>query len=101
MSSIRKVDIMDEKASELKFKEFIYWVDEDGEDRLCGDLFTVKEFLSMIASKSIMNDDGHGKLATTTQESNVYVMPSDMFHKNGALNFKFPEWATHVIWFNK
>lgn len=99
MSSV--IDWLFDRKEELKFKDFVYYKNEKEILELSGDLFSKKDFLSMVANGSLIDYDGHGKLATETQESNVYVRPSMMFHKNGALKFKFPKWATHVIWFNR
>lgn len=98
---MKKVSIEDEKAPELKFRDFSRWKNAPEKGEIIGDLMTVKEFLSIVASGGFNDYDGHGKLATEIAESNVYIKPSDMFHKNGALKFKFPKWATHIIWFNK
>ena len=57
---------------------------------------TIDKFRRLV-QRGLLNDgDGHGKLATFDSKSNVMIMPSDMEDGN-----KFPEWATHMIWFNK
>jgi hypothetical protein len=62
-----------------------------------GDLFTMEEFIDDCDSGCMTDYDGTGRLATAQQVSNVYVSPSD-FEYEGV---KAPEWATHVMWFNK
>ena len=106
MSTMKNESMLDfmKKKSEmegLKFRDFSRWTSGEEEGEIIGDLLPLKEFLNMVANGCFIDYDGHGKLATDIAESNVYIMPSDVFHKNGALKFKFPKWATHVIWFNK
>lgn len=60
-----------------------------------GDLMTSKEFASSVKSSFFTSWDGSGYWATITEmdrESPVFV--DDKFTKK-------PEWATHVMWFNK
>ncbi len=53
---------------------------------------TTKEFKEMVQCKTVTNDDGCGVWATYSQASDQYVDCSKL---------KVPEWATHVVWFNK
>ncbi len=61
-----------------------------------GDLFTVPEFIQYCDTRSFIDSDGVGHLATATRESNVSIYPSEV-RKTLTLN----PWATHVMWFNK
>ncbi len=60
-----------------------------------GDHMTLEEFKS-VAERGMFTDyDGFGELATSTQCSDVVIKPSDV----GSM--PIPEWATHVMWFNR
>jgi hypothetical protein len=61
-----------------------------------GDLFTMEQFRQDCADGYFIDYDGSGCLATATGMSREVIYPS-MF-KQGVV---FPEWATHVVWFNK
>lgn len=52
------------------------------------------EFVGGVISGGFTDDDGHGVYATATHRSKITVVPSQV-------NLKRPEWATHVLWFNK
>lgn len=55
-----------------------------------GDHFSVDEFQSLEACNAITPDDGCGYYATESFMSDVGVFASHI-----------PEWATHVVWFNR
>lgn len=55
-----------------------------------GEHMTFDEFYGGISSGCITDDDGSGYWATDTRCSNMYVFEN-----------KRPEWATHVVWYNK
>jgi hypothetical protein len=55
---------------------------------------TWSEFVGGVISGGLTDDDGHGVYATATHRSKITVVPSQV-------NLKRPEWATHVLWFNK
>lgn len=61
-----------------------------------GDLITVDEFLKAVESRSLMDYDGHGYWATVFEyDETVKVQPSTV-----GLSYR-PEWATHLVWFNR
>ena len=57
-----------------------------------GDLMTIAEFMRRVFSDALTENDGSGKWATTTQMSDKVI---------DFCNIKQPDWATHVVWFNK
>ena len=61
-------------------------------------LKTMEEWIANVEAGGFIDYDGFGLLATTTTESNIDVKPSQV--KDGKLP-NLPEWATHVLWFNK
>lgn len=69
-------------------------IDEDDKD----DHYTWEQFVQMVDSGAIIDDDGFGDLATATQKAtNIHISPS------GLRRDKKPprEWATHVVWYNR
>lgn len=60
-----------------------------------GDHMTMKDWLDAVEFGAFIDYDGHGELATINQVSNILIFPSE------AKNYKFPEWATHIVWYNK
>lgn len=67
-----------------------------------GDLIPIKEWINTVNCGGFTDYDGSGQLATKRNDgqwlvSNQHVYPSDVTF----LKLKFPEWATHVLWFNK
>jgi hypothetical protein len=61
------------------------------DEELC--MFSIEDFDLACRGGSFNDMDGDGRWATATQKSNQTVSPST---RNNA-----PEWATHVVWFNK
>lgn len=61
-----------------------------------GDHMTMARFVLHVESGCFVDSDGFGQLATATGESPEYVLPSHV--KDG---LKPPEWATHVVWYNR
>jgi hypothetical protein len=59
-----------------------------------GDHMTRESFLSDVEDGGFIDYDGHGHLATADQETNWIVKPS-------TANEPWPEWATHVVWYNR
>ena len=55
-----------------------------------GDLYDLNEWDLMVESGAIISDDGSGVWATATEQSDMSVWEGGT-----------PEWATHVMWFNK
>lgn len=72
-----------------------------------GELMTIDVWCTMVEIGSLIDYDGHGKLATSSEVSDIMVIPSDygtVYRISGfALNHKFniPVWATHVVWYNR
>jgi hypothetical protein len=61
-----------------------------------GDIFPIKQFISMCESGGFIDSDGFGNYATKTQISDIEIYPSDVVkHKSIRTDF------THVVWFNK
>jgi farnesyl diphosphate synthase len=54
---------------------------------------TWDEFCTAMKNGSISDDDGDGDFATATHVSDVHVPSTTIWKK--------PEWATHVLWYNK
>ena len=67
-----------------------------GVNFLTGKLMTIEQFRIHVKEGNLNDGDGFGYLGMIDKESNVYIMPSDMEDGN-----VFPEWATHVIWYDK
>lgn len=53
------------------------------------DLMTIADYIEAVDRGFLSSDDGSGYWATATGKSSISV------------NRKQPEWATHVMWFNK
>ncbi|MBD99755.1 MAG: hypothetical protein CMO34_07940 [Verrucomicrobia bacterium] len=62
-----------------------------------GDLMTVSDFKECVECGGFIDYDGHGVLATLEEQSDILVWPST----SKELNYEFPEWATHVRWYNR
>ena len=60
-----------------------------------GTHMTYKEFVGHVESGGFINYDGFGELATADEVSNKTINPSDV----GIM--EIPEWATHVVWYNR
>ncbi len=59
-----------------------------------GDLMTVSEFREHCESGMFIDYDGHGYPATEKQmDGGVTIRPSS--------RTLIPEWATHIVWFNR
>lgn len=70
-----------------------------------GDLMTIERFSDCVKSGSFIDYDGYGYWATETQCSSLSVKPSQ-FYKSKKICGKDisdlkPEWATHIVWFNR
>lgn len=61
------------------------------------DLMTWEEFMDCVESGFFIDYDGHGELATSDSVSDVRVYPSEA----GRPDYKRPDWATHVVWYNR
>ena len=64
-----------------------------------GDLIPLSRFISLCKSGALIGFDGDGEFATADgmpRERN-WVFPSTVRREG----FKAPEWATHVLWFNR
>lgn len=62
-----------------------------------GTLILVEDWLDSCKDGFFIDYDGWGYWATEFQMSNIRVNPSDTENPE----FNPPEWATHVMWFNK
>ncbi len=60
-----------------------------------GEHMPLAEFLQAVTSNCFIDYDGYGELATATEVSNVTISPSQVG------STAFPEWATHVMWYNR
>ena len=69
-----------------------------------GNHMTWVHFCELVADGSLMDDDGSGELATSSQTSDMEVYPSRIKKLNkeepSATPLAHP-WATHVVWYNK
>lgn len=63
-----------------------------------GDHMTWDDFAESCEDGSFIDYDGDGHLATADKCSNITVLPSML--EDGS-NWKKPDWATHVVWYNK
>jgi hypothetical protein len=65
--------------------------------KICEDacLMTREEFMNDVETNSLIDYDGFGEFATETEVSDIPVSPSEV------KNIKWPDWATHVCWYNK
>ena len=67
-------------------------------------LMTLEEWKDNVEWGGFIDYDGFGYFATATQESNIEVYPSDYW--NGPMKEKQhawyqPDWATHIVWYNR
>jgi hypothetical protein len=60
-------------------------------------LLTKEDFIEDVRMGGFIDDDGVGEFATADQVSTHEVYPSDISFPG----FVWPEWATHVLWYNK
>jgi hypothetical protein len=60
-----------------------------------GYLMPLQEWKDCVKCGGFIDYDGYGELATETQTSNMMISPSEM------KNYNFPEWATHIMWYNR
>jgi hypothetical protein len=58
-----------------------------------GDLFEIEDFLEQVKNNCFKPYDGEGNYATKNKISNI---PFDFNH-----DLDHPDWATHIVWFNK
>jgi hypothetical protein len=63
-----------------------------------GHSIPIDEFMNSVRRGSFIDYDGFGYFATATQESNIEVFPSMLAELKPE---DFPEWATHIRWFNR
>lgn len=67
-----------------------------------GDLIPVDEWVKMCESGGFIDYDGHGNFAMQRGDlvwlaSHAKIYPSDITR----LKLAKPDWATHVLWFNR
>ena len=60
-----------------------------------GDLMTLKEWKECVECGGFIDYDGHGRLATKTEKSDILIRPSQ------SKSMVIPAWATHVVWCNR
>lgn len=60
-----------------------------------GDLMTIESFIENCEGGGFIDYDGSGNYATTTEESNITIYPSDIISGDYRKDF------THVMWYNK
>jgi len=61
-----------------------------------GDCMTIEEWESNCRTRSFIDSDGSGYFAKNEKRSNVTASPSSVTRGDSP-----PDWATHVVWFNK
>lgn len=65
---------------------------------LVGDLMTKEEFIAHVDSGMFIDYDGWGNVAdVNVYDGNIVVRPSEVLYDD----FDWPEWATHVVWYNR
>jgi hypothetical protein len=64
-------------------------------DFKCGDLIPLQEWIDCVKCGGFIDYDGYGELATETQTSNIMISPSEY------KNYDFPDWVTHIMWYNR
>jgi len=79
-------------------RKTVKFADIDPED---GCLMTRDEFVLGVGSNAFTDDDGFGELATENQVSDEEIHPSWLVRPEGESGFNWPDWATHVLWYNK
>ena len=62
-----------------------------------GEKMTLQAWINDVECGGFIDYDGFGQLATNTEMSNIEIYPSEFLKKEVVP----PEWATHVIWFNR
>jgi len=65
------------------------------EDITCGIHMTLEKWLETVRCGGFIDYDGSGELATADKVSGINIYPSQ------AENYIFPDWCTHIVWFNK
>jgi len=65
----------------------------------CGDIMPRHEFIECVECGGFIDYDGMGNFATETmvEDSGDWLKPSHLSRPD----FVWPEWATHVCWYNK
>ena len=77
-----------------------------------GDVMPLESFIDCVKSGGFIDYDGHGYLSDGKRMSNMIVVPSkfeqgqtsifDILVEHNEMTWgRIPEWATHVVWFNK
>lgn len=61
------------------------------------DLMSQSDWLDAVESGSLTDDDGYGVLATDVLKSDIVINPSDYSKED----YDWPNWATHVVWYNR
>ena len=64
----------------------------------CGTVMTVKDWLGCVENGGFIDYDGSGSLCRDGKwESETGISPSDIT----VFKVTIPEWATHVVWYNR
>jgi len=64
------------------------------------EIMKLDDFILNCISGAFINYDGHGYYGTEKWESDKIIMPSTVILIN-AQGWKYPKWATHVVWYNR
>jgi hypothetical protein len=60
-----------------------------------GDHMTLEEWFDAVKCRMFIDYDGCGDLATIDKVSKIGISPSQ------SKDFDFPEWCTHIVWYNR
>jgi len=61
-----------------------------------GDLIALADFKEAVDCNAFIDYDGFGEMATETQTSRLHIKPSQVYK-----GYNFPDWCTHILWFNR
>lgn len=70
-----------------------YWVTEPIPDH--GDHMELQKFFNDVKCGLLLDCQGYGQLATQDKMSIQEILPSEVYR------YDFPEWVTHIVWFNR
>ena len=60
-----------------------------------GDHMMLEEYRQCVECGGFIDYDGFGELATSDRVADVYTCPSELDRTT------FPDWCTHIVWYNK
>ena len=84
-------DICRNNLVNLKFSEF---------DNI-GDLMSIDVWIECVKEGGFIDYDGYGYLCTEEKQSNIEIIPSQIDRKSENPKDWIPEWATHIMWYNR